>query len=346
MVSRETPAALGYRMPAEWEPHIATWLSWPRREGISFPDSFDRVMPALRAMVEALIESEQVCINVCNSAHEAEAREVLQGLPMERISFHMIPTNEPWCRDHGPIFLTRDLDPKLALVDWDYNAWGSKYPPFDLDEIVPTRIAEMLKLPVFYPGMILEGGSIEVNGTGALLTTESCLLNRNRNPQLSREQIEQRLRDYLGVREIFWLGDGIAGDDTDGHIDDLARFVSEHTVVTVVEEDRGDENYKPLQENLARLSEMKIDNRKLDIITLPMPKKIVREGLRLPASYANLYIANSCVLVPTFVDPADEPALSILRSLFPDRRVIGIDCRELIWGLGTFHCLTQQQPAV
>ena len=346
MASRETPAALGYRMPAEWEPHLATWLSWPRREGVSFPDSFDRVMPALRAMVAALIESEQVCINLCNNAHEAEARQVLDGLPMERISFHLIPTNEPWCRDHGPIFLTRDLDPKFAIVDWDYNAWGNKYPPFDLDEVVPTRVADILKLPVFYPSMILEGGSIDVNGTGALLTTESCLLNRNRNPRLSCGEIEQRLRDYLSVREILWLGDGIAGDDTDGHIDDLARFVSEHTVVTVVEEDRDDENYKPLQENLARLSEMKIDNRKLDIITLPMPKKIVREGLRLPASYANFYIANSCVLVPTFVDPADEPASSILRSLFPDRRVIGIDCRELIWGLGTFHCLTQQQPAV
>jgi agmatine deiminase len=345
MVS-QTPAALGYRMPAEWEPHIATWLSWPRREGISFPDSFDRVMPALRAMVAALIESEQIFINVYSDTHEAEARQVLRGLPMERISFHMIPTNEPWCRDHGPIFLTRDLDPKLAIVDWDYNAWGNKYPPFDLDEIVPTRIAEMLKLPVFYPGMILEGGSIDVNGAGALLTTESCLLNRNRNPHLSRGEIEQRLRDYLNVREIFWLGDGIAGDDTDGHIDDLARFVSEHTVVTVVEEDRGDENYKPLQENLARLREMTINNRKIDIISLPMPRKIVREGLRLPASYANFYIANSCVLVPTFADPADEPALSILRNLFPDRRVIGIDCRELIWGLGTFHCLTQQQPAV
>jgi agmatine deiminase len=342
----QSPAALGYRMPAEWEPHIATWLSWPRREGISFPDSFDRVVPALRAMVAALIESEQVRINVCNGVHEAEARQVLRGLSMERISFHMIPTNEPWCRDHGPIFLTRDLDPKLAIVDWDYNAWGNKYPPFDLDEIVPTRVAEILKLPVFYPDMILEGGSIEVNGTGALLTTESCLLNRNRNPDLSRGEIEQRLGDYLGVREIFWLGDGIDGDDTDGHIDDLARFVSEHAAVTVVEEDRGDENYKPLQENLARLSEMKIDNRKLDIITLPMPRKIVREGLRLPASYANFYIANSCVLVPTFADPADGPALSVLQKRFPDRRVIGIDCRELIWGLGTFHCLTQQQPAV
>jgi agmatine deiminase len=346
MAPRETPTALGYRMPAEWEPHIATWLSWPRREGISFPDSFDRVMPALRAMVEALIESEQVCINVCSDAHEAEARQVLQGLPMERISFHMIPTNESWCRDHGPIFLTRDVDPKLAIVDWDYNAWGNKYPPFNLDEVVPTRVADILKLPVFYPRMILEGGSIDVNGAGALLTTESCLLNPNRNPHLSRGEIERRLRDYLNVREILWLGDGVAGDDTDGHIDDLARFVSQDTVVTVVEEDRADENYRPLQENLARLREMKIDNREIDIITLPMPKEIVREGLRLPASYANFYIANSCLLVPTFADPADDAALSTLRNLFPDRRVIGIDCRELIWGLGAFHCLTQQQPAV
>jgi agmatine deiminase len=305
MAPREIPAALGYRMPAEWEPHAATWLSWPKREGISFPDSFDRVMPALRAMVEALIESERVCINVCNDVHEAEARQILRRLPMERISFYTIPTNEPWCRDHGPIFLTRDRDPKLAIVDWDYNAWGNKYPPFDLDEVVPTRVAEKLGLPVFYPGMILEGGSVDVNGAGALLTTESCLLNPNRNPRLSRAEIEQRLRDYLGVREIFWLGDGIAGDDTDGHIDDLARFVSEHAIVTVVEEDRGDENYEPLQDNLARLREMKINNREVDIITLPMPRKIVREGLRLPASYANFYIANSCLLVPRFADPAD-----------------------------------------
>src|SRR5436190_1185876 len=280
----QTPAALGYRMPAEWEPHTATWLSWPRREGISFPDSFDCVMPALRAMVEALIESEQVCINICNGAHQAQAREVLRGLPMEQISFHLVPTNEPWCRDHGPIFLTRDLDAqpatgrirrdKLAVVDWDYNAWGNKYPPFDLDEVAPTRVAEILDVPVFYPGMILEGGAIDVNGAGALLTTESCLLNKNRNPSLSRDEIEQRLRDYLGVRDIVWIGDGIAGDDT------------------------------------------------------------------------NFYIANSCVLVPTFADPADEAALSILRESFPNRRVIGIDCRELIWGLGAFHCLTQQQPAI
>ena len=342
----QTPAALGYRMPAEWEPHAATWLSWPRREGISFPESFDRVLPALRAMVEALIQSEHICINVCNAAHEAEARSVLGGLPMERITFYRIPTNEPWCRDHGPIFLTSDRHPKLAVVDWDYNAWGNKYPPFNLDEVVPARVAEILNAPIFYPRMILEGGSIEVNGAGVLLTTESCLLNKNRNPNLSREEIEQRLRDYLGVRDILWLGDGIAGDDTDGHIDDLARFVSERTVVAVVEEDRDDENYQLLQKNLACLRQMKIGKDSIEMLTLPMPKKIMREELRLPASYANFYIANSCVLVPTFADSADELALSVLRECFPHRRVIGIDCRELVWGLGTFHCLTQQQPAV
>jgi agmatine deiminase len=343
----KTPADLGYRIPAEWEPHSATWLSWPRREGISFPDSFDQVLPALREMVGALTESESVCINVVNGAHEAEARSVLDSLPhQECITYYEIPTNEPWCRDHGPIFLTRDVDPKLAIVDWDYNAWGNKYPPFDLDEVVPTRVAELLEVPVFYPKMILEGGSIEVNGKGALLTSESCLLNKNRNPNLSREEIEKRLRDFLGVKDVLWLGDGIEGDDTDGHIDDLARFVSENKVVTVVEEDSDDANYKPLQENLARLREMKIDGRKIDIELLPMPKKIVREGMRMPASYANFYIANKVVLVPTFADPADKMALSILGKCFPNRRVVGIDCRELIWGLGTFHCLTQQQPKV
>ena len=343
----KTPRELGYRMPAEWEPHAATWLSWPRREGISFPDSFDGVLPTLREMVAALIESEPVCINVVNGAHEAEARAVLDSSPhQECITYYQVPTNEPWCRDHGPIFLTRDVDPKLAIVDWDYNAWGNKYPPFDLDEVVPTRVAELLNVPVFYPRMILEGGSIEVNGAGALLTSESCLLNKNRNPNLSRDQIEQRLRDFLGVREILWLGDGIEGDDTDGHIDDLARFVSETRVVTVVEENSDDANYKPLQENLERLRGMKLSGHKLDVMILPMPRKIMREGMRLPASYANFYIGNRCVLVPTFADPTDEIALSVLRKCFPNRRVVGIDCRELIWGLGTFHCLTQQQPAV
>ena len=346
----KTPAELGYRMPAEWETHAATWLSWPRREGISFPDSFDRVLPTLREMVGALTQSEPVCINVVNGAHEAEARAVLDPLPrQECITYYEVPTNEPWCRDHGPIFLTRKSNPKLAIVDWDYNAWGNKYPPFDLDEVVPTRVAELLKVPVFYPKMVLEGGSIEVNGAGALLTSESCLLNRNRNPDLPREEIEKRLRSFLGVTEILWLGDGIEGDDTDGHIDDLARFVSETKVVTAVEEDSADSNYKPLQENLARLRKMKVGpakRDKMDITILPMPRKMVREGMRLPASYANFYIANKVILVPTFADPADAMALSILANCFPSRRIVGIDCRELIWGLGTFHCLTQQQPAI
>ncbi len=344
-MSQETPAQLGYRMPAEWEPHAATWLSWPRREGISFPDAYDRVMPTFRAMVGAIAESEPVNINVCNGAHEAEARAVLEGVAPECITYHEIPTNEPWCRDHGPTFLVREEEPRMAIVDWDYNAWGGKYPPCDLDEVVPTRIGEELGLRVFYPKMILEGGSIEVNGTGALLTSESCLLNPNRNPSLGRAEIEQRLRDYLGVREILWVGDGIEGDDTDGHIDDLTRFVSERTVVTAVEANRDDSNFQPLQENLTRLREFRIAGRPLEIIELPMPAKIVHEGQVLPASYANFYIANETVLLPVFADPNDAKAIEVIQSAFPKRRVIPIDCRELIWGLGAFHCLTQQQPA-
>ena len=340
------PAALGYRMPAEWGPHAATWLSWPRRDGISFPDAFDRVLPTLRLMVEALLTSEPVCINVGDERHEAEARAALGGGPLEGVTFHHIPTNEPWCRDHGPIFLTRNEEPRLAIVDWDYNAWVGKYPPCDLDEVVPTRIGEILSAPVFSPHMILEGGSIDVNGAGTLLTSESCLLNPNRNPSLRRAEIEQRLRDYLGVREILWLGDGIEGDDTDGHIDDLARFVAERIVVTVVEKSRDDANYEPLHENLKRLRAMKVDGEPLEIITLPMPGRIVREDQRLPASYANFYIASKCVLLPTFADPNDDEAVEVLHRLFPSRRIVPIDCRELIWGLGAFHCLTQQQPAI
>src|SRR5689334_7503106 len=246
----QTPAVLGYRMPAEWEPHAATWLSWPRREGISFPDSFDRVMPTLRAMVEALVESEQVCINVRNGGHEAEARRVLRGLPMEQIAFHRIPTNEPWCRDHGPIFLTRDADPKLAIVDWNYNAWGNKYPPFDLDDVVPTLIGNHFKLPVFNPGIVMEGGSVEFNGKGTILTSKACLLNKNRNPHLNQQEIEKYLYDYYGQEQILWVDEGIVGDDTDGHIDDTVRFVNEDTVLTVIETDKLDENYELLQDNL------------------------------------------------------------------------------------------------
>jgi len=340
-----TPAADGYRMPAEWEPHEATWLSWPRREGISFPDTYDRVVPGLVQLVTALAESETVRINVADDAMEKELRGWLKGVPPERVEFFRIATNEPWCRDHGPIFVKRPKAPGLAVVDFGYNAWGFKYPPFDDDDVVPTKVAERLGLPVFDCDMVLEGGSIDVNGEGVLLTTESCLLNPNRNPHLNRGEIETNLRDYLGVKQIIWLGDGIEGDDTDGHIDDLTRFVNADTVITVVEDDRNDRNYDPLQANLERLRQAALsEERPLHVLTLPMPRKIVREGQRLPASYANFYIANTAVLLPVFGDQNDAWAASVLREAFPTRRIVPIDCREIIWGLGALHCLTQQQP--
>jgi agmatine deiminase len=345
----KAPGELGYRMPAEWEPHAATWLSWPRRDGISFPDSYDRVMPIFAKMVDALADSEPVHINVCDAAHESDVKKILSraNARTAHVTFHQIPTNEPWCRDHGPIFVKRDEAPQLAVVDWDYNAWGWKYPPFEDDDVVPSRIAEELGLPVYYPGMVLEGGSVDINGTGTLLTTKSCLLNPNRNPDLSQAEIEQRLRDFLGVKQILWLGDGIEGDDTDGHVDDLTRFVNHSTVVTVVEEDQNDANYRPLQDNLALLRTMQVeDGKPLALIELPMPRKIVRDGQRLPASYANFYIGNRAVLLPVFADFHDRWAVAVLEKAFPDRKVVPIDCRELIWGLGAFHCLTQQQPSV
>ncbi len=342
------PTSLGYRMPAEWEAHTATWLSWPRRDGISFPGAYDRILPALAKMVDALADSEPVRINVCSPEHEADVRKILAGARARtaHVEFFHIPTNEPWCRDHGPIFLTRSEEPRLLALDWDYNAWGWKYPPFDDDDVVPTKIAEHLGLPVLSPGMILEGGSIDVNGQGTLLTTKSCLLNPNRNPDLTQAQIEASLRDHLGIEKILWLGDGIEGDDTDGHIDDLTRFVNPTTVVTVVEEDSNDSNHEPLRHNLELLRTMETARGEpLRIHTLPMPSKIVREGQRLPASYANFYIANKVVLLPTFADNNDRWAVSVLQELFSTRKIVPIDCRELIWGLGAFHCLTQQQPA-
>ena len=344
-----TPRVLGFRMPAEWEPHAATWLSWPRRDGISFPDAYESVQPAFAKMVQALTESEKVCINVRDTVHENEVRATLREsrVSADGVEFFHIPTNEPWCRDHGPMFLVRDPEPKSAVVDWDYNAWGWKYPPFDLDDEVPTRIGGKLGLQVFAPGMVLEGGSIDVNGSGTLLTTKSCLLNPNRNPDLTQPEIEQRLRDFIGVKHILWLGDGIVGDDTDGHIDDLTRFIDRTTVVTAIEEDPEDENYAPLQENLAMLREMSVeDGMPLGVFTLPMPHAIVRQGQRLPASYANFYVANKVVLLPVFADVHDQWAIAVLQKAFPDRRIVPIDCRELIWGLGAFHCLTQQQPLI
>ncbi len=345
------PAVLGYRMPAEWEPHAATWLSWPRPEGISFPGGgYARAVPALVKMVGALAESEPVHINVGSVEQEAEVRRHLAVLPggYGHVKFFHIPTNEPWCRDHGPIFLTREgTDAPMAVANFHYNAWGWKYPPFDLDDQVPVHVAGALGgLPVYCPDIVLEGGSIDVNGAGTLLTTESCLLNPNRNPTLKKGQIERVLKDFLGVRNVLWLGDGIEGDDTDGHVDDLTRFVNRTTVVTVIEEDEHDPNHEPLDANLHRLRQMTTEEGSpLHVLTMPMPSKIVREGQRLPASYANFYIGNKVVLLPTFGDPNDAWAASVLRQALPGRRIVSIDCRELIWGLGAFHCLTQQQPA-
>ncbi|GIV62110.1 MAG: agmatine deiminase [Rhodothermaceae bacterium] len=263
--------------------------------------------------------------------------------------YHRFPTNDAWCRDHGAIFVVRERDGRreLAATDWGYNAWGGKYPPFDLDNAIPRRMAEALGVPRFEVDMILEGGSIEVNGAGLLLTTTDCLLNPNRNPGRSREEIEQTLRDYLGVRKILWIRGELAGDDTDGHIDNIARFVGEDTVLAVVEDDPADENYEPLQENLARLREMTtVDGRPLRVETLPMPAPVYYGEHRLPASYANFYIGNTVILLPVYNDPNDAVAAEIIGRHFPDRTVVGIDCRELVWGLGAFHCLTQQVPAV
>jgi len=350
-VAPSPPAALGYRMPAEWEPHAATWLSWPHKEG-SWPGNFTPIPPIWVEMVRALSPHERVCVLVNDAAMAGTVRDLVGagGAVLDHVQLHVIPTDDAWMRDHGPTFLTRAAGAgraELAAVDWIYNAWGGKYPPWAQDDVVPAAIATRLRIPLFSPGIVLEGGSIDVNGCGTVLTTEQCLLNPNRNPHLTRVEIETALRDYLGVRHVLWLGDGIAGDDTDGHIDDLARFVDPTTVVTVVEDDPTDENYPALRDNLARLRAMHDqDGRPLRVVTLPLPAPVVYDGQRLPASYANFYIANRVVLVPTFADPHDAVALATLQACFPTRQVIGIHAREMVWGLGAFHCVTQQQPAV
>ena len=344
-----TLADQGFHMPAEWEPHRGTWLSWPHKEA-SWPGKFAGVPAIFARMVRLLADREEVHINIAGPEMEAEVRSLLtdEGADTGNVFFHYHPTNDAWCRDHGPIFVQRSLDGvgEQAILDWGYNAWGGKYPPYDLDDVIPTRVAEEYGIPVYHPDMILEGGSIDVNGRGTLLTTEACLLNPNRNPQLGREEIEARLRAYLGVSNILWLGDGIAGDDTDGHVDDLTRFVGPTTVVTVVEENPADENYAALQENLERLRGMRDqDGRPLTVETLPMPRPVHHDGQRLPASYANFYIANGLVLLPAYDPACDEEAQATLARLFPGRDVVGIDCTDLVWGLGAFHCVTQQWPA-
>lgn len=343
---QDSPAARGFAMPAEWTPHASTWISWPHKRE-SWPGNFEAVEPIMVRAVGVLSASEPVRINVLDRGHEEHVRNLLEGhADRKRVVFHRIRTNDAWCRDHGAIFVTRSdrQDPALAL-DFRFNAWGNKYPPFDLDDAVPEAMAAALDVPRFPIDMVLEGGSIDVNGAGALLTTEHCLLNPNRNPDLARTDIERMLCANLGVRQILWLGDGIVGDDTDGHVDDLTRFVAEDTVVTVVEHDSRDDNYLALAENRERLDEFRLtDGRPLEVIELAMPRPVEWKGDRLPASYANFYIGNRVILMPAFEDPADEPNRALLARCFPGREVVAIDCRDLVLGLGTFHCLTQQVP--
>jgi agmatine deiminase len=344
------PRELGYRMPAEWEPHAATWLAWPHKEE-SWPGNFSPIPAIWVEIVRALEPHERVNILVNDTEAGRNVRALLQaaGVRTSNVSLFMIPTDDAWVRDHGPTFITRrdGSRTELAAVKWRYNAWGGKYPPWDLDDEVGQAVAAEVGGRLFCPGIILEGGSIDVNGKGALLTTEACLLNPNRNPQLTRAQIERHLHDYLGVRHILWLGEGIVGDDTDGHIDDLVRFVDASTVVTVLETDPRDENFDRLQANCERLRQMTDqDGRRFRVITLPMPRPVFYNDQRLPASYANFYIANGVVIVPTFSDPNDATVLQTLQELFPQRQVIGLHATEMVWGLGAFHCVTQQQPAV
>jgi agmatine deiminase len=346
-IDQPTPKALGYRFPAEFEPHAATWLSWPHKEA-SWPGKIDIIYEPYCRFIKTVSEREFVHINVGNKAMQDFAMHHLQAVSADlgRIRFFLHPTNDAWCRDHGPAFLVNPaaLQPKI-IVDWGYNAWGNKYPPFDLDDQIPTLIAAAYNIPVLYPGIVMEGGSVDFNGEGTLITSESCLLNENRNPQLDRAEIEEYLQAYYGVDQVLWIRDGIAGDDTDGHIDDTVRFVSAGTVLAVVEENRADENYSLLQQNLKDLKRMRLLNGKqLNIIELPMPDKVIYDGQRLPASYANFYIANGLVVVPTFRSAKDEKALRIIGEAFPDRSVIGIDSTDIIWGLGSFHCLSQQEP--
>jgi len=346
----KTPAELGYRMPAEWEHHVGTWFTWPRPEGISFPDKYDTVPPVYAELITELAKVEEVHINVWNLEKENWVKELLRlnGTPLENVFFHHFPAYEPWCRDHGPTVLVRDEKGKKekAVVDWGYNAWGGKYPPYDLDDQIPVHVAQYRNLPIFSPGVVMEGGSIDVNGAGSLLTTRACLLNPNRNPTLNQTQIENYLKGYLGVRQILWLNEGIVGDDTDGHVDDISRFVDPNTIVTVIEEDPSDENYPILQENLKILrSFTNVGGEPFRIVEIPMPGDIRYEEQRLPASYANFYIANGLVLVPTYRSRNDAIALQKLQSVFPHHTVKGIDSTELIWGLGSFHCISQQEPA-
>ena len=348
-ISRPAPKDLGYRFPAEFELHAATWLSWPHKEA-SWPGKIESIYPPYCLFVKTLAENESVHINVVNDDMKFLAQEKLSSIStnMDQVRFYTHPTNDAWCRDYGPAFLVNPAAAQAKIiVDWNYNAWGNKYPPYDLDDRIPTLIAAAYEIPVLYPDIVMEGGSVDFNGKGTLITSESCLLNQNRNPLLSRSGIEAYLEAFYGVDQVLWVNDGILGDDTDGHIDDTVRFFNADSVLTVVEENKSDENYAILQRNLADLKTMRLLNgRQLNVVELPMPDKIVYEDQRLPASYANFYIANGLVVVPTFRCSKDDKALRIIQDAFPERKVVGIDSTDIIWGLGSFHCLSQQEPAV
>jgi agmatine deiminase len=345
--SSPTPASLGFRMPAEWEPQHAVWLSWPHRRA-TWPGAFRGIPQVFAGIAAAISRHEPVCVN-CAAPMQARARALVRaaGADLARVSFFDHPTDDAWCRDHGPIFVRNDGTGEVAVTDWQFNAWGGKYNAFDEDNRVPGRIAAALGLRRFANPMLLEGGSIDVNGRGLLLTTEACLLNPNRNPGMGRPEIERNLREWLGVEAILWLGDGIAGDDTDGHVDDIARFFAPDGIVIAVERDPRDANARALAENLERARAFRgPDGARLRVVELPMPAPRFHGRVRVPASYANYLVINGAVLLPVFGDPrADAEAAEVLRGCFPGREIVPVDCRRLVWGLGTIHCISQQQPA-
>jgi agmatine deiminase len=345
----KTPKESGYYFPAEFAKHEATWLSWPHKEA-SWPGKIESIYPNYSLFVKYLTAGELVRINVVDEAMKTAATNHLlkAGVDLSKVQFFLHPTNDAWCRDHGPAFLINPAaDVKKVIVDWNYNAWGNKYPPYDLDDVIPTLIGKHFNIPVYNPGIVMEGGSVEFNGKGTILTSTACLLNENRNPHLNQGQIEEYLCNYYGAAQVLWVEEGIVGDDTDGHIDDTVRFVNEDTVITVVEENVHDENHDLLQTNLKQLQQMRLLNGKqLNIVELPMPDELIYEDQRLPASYANFYISNQHVIVPVFNCKKDDKALEIIASCFKDREVVGIDSTDIIWGLGSFHCLSQQEPLV
>ena len=347
-----TPAELGYRMPAEWESHAATWLAWPHQRS-DWPGKFAPIRWVYTEIIRALTRHERVNLIVSGPKmrHNAEAKLAKAAVDLAQVRFFEFPTDRSWARDSGPIFVVNNRGER-AVLDWHFNAWA-KYPDWTQDDRLPAFVAEQHGMKSWQPRhrdhrVVLEGGSIDVDGQGLLITTEECLLSKTqeRNPPFVRSDYERVFADYLGVKKVLWLTRGIAGDDTHGHVDDLARFASPHTIVAVEETDPTDANYEPLQENLERLRGMTdLEGRKFDVVSLPMPAPLVCDGIRLPASYANFYIANGVVIVPTFNDPKDRVALGILSDLYSDREVVGIHCVELVWGLGTLHCMTQQEPA-